>query len=106
MRDEDKTKEQLIAELVELRRRVAELETNLERLEELLWGVRIGEILIEMGYLTMSELREALEKQREADARLGKSLVEAGIITEEQLRTALREQIKRFQRHFEDTQES
>jgi hypothetical protein len=102
MRDEDKTREQLIGELVELRRRVAELESNSQRLEELLWGIRIGDILVEMGYLTMAELRKALEKQKEADARLGRSLVETGVITEEQLRTALREQIKRFQRHFED----
>jgi hypothetical protein len=95
MRDEDKTKEQLITELVELRHRNAELEAKSQRLEDF-WGVRIGEILIEMGYLTTPELKKAIEKQKEADARLGRFLVESGVITEEQLRAALREQIKRF----------
>jgi mevalonate kinase len=107
MMDEDKTKEQLIAELVELRKRVAELEmAEAERagLKEKS-SMRIGEILMEMGYLTKLQLERTLRKQ-EAEAlshmlnskqkRLGEILVDSGIITVEQLQTGLAEQKRRL----------
>lgn len=60
--------------------------------------LKIGEILVEMGCLTKSQLERSLQKQKEAhmlDRRhklLGEMMVEAGIITEDQLRSALIEQ--------------
>lgn len=107
MKDEDKTREQLIDELVELRRRVAELEASEAERKRLRKGqaVKIGEILMEMGCLTRLQLERSLEKQKEAEMlthmlehrhkRLGEILVETGIITEEQLNRALAEQTAR-----------
>ena len=62
--------------------------------------MQIGEILVEMGYLTTSQLRSALHAQALGHEHklLGRILVEAGIITEEQLRAALAEQLERFSR--------
>jgi len=108
MRDEDKTKEELLAELVELRRRVAELEGEREELEEEP-PPKIGEILVEMGYITMMQLEICLQKQREADRPgqrqrlLGEIMVESGIITSEQLLRGLAEQLKRLRLTREST---
>ena len=77
MRDEDRTKEQLIDELVELRRRNAELEDRTGQLigesaelrrriaesEEREQPLRTGEILVKMGYVTRQQLEETLKKQ-------------------------------------------
>ena len=108
MRDEDRTKEQLMAELIKLRRRNAELEDRtgqlmgelgelrrlIAELEEREQPLRTGEILVKMGYVTRQQLEEALIKQEEL-SRLGHRqkllsiMVESGTITEEQLRTVL-----------------
>ena len=102
MKDEGKTKEQLIDEVAELRRRVTEFESS-----EAGRKVRIGEILMEMGCLTKLQLVRYLQKQREEmdsyrrehrQKRLGEILLEAGIITEEELYEALAEQQRRRQR--------
>lgn len=108
MRDEDKTKEQLVEELAELRRQIAEfreVEATRKQVEKER-GTKIGEILIEMGYLTELQLERFLKKQKESemlsqmiDRRhklLGEIILEAGIITEEELRRALSEQITRL----------
>ncbi len=108
MRDEDKAKEQLIAELVELRQWVVDFEASeaeRKQLEEQR-AVKIGEILIEMGFLTDVQLKKSLKKQ-EAEIfdqmlsskrrRLGEIMVEAGIISEEQLQTGLEEQKRRLE---------
>ena len=104
MKDEEKTREQLMDELVELRRRIAELEASEAERKRLQKGrsVKIGEILMEMGFLTKLQLDRSLKKQKEAEMlthmlerkqrRLGKILVESGIVTEEQLHNALAEQ--------------
>ena len=110
MRDEDKTKEQLVEELAELRRQIAEfreVEATRKQVEKER-GIKIGEILIEMGYLTELQLERFLKKQKESemlsqmiDRRhklLGEIILEAGIITEEELRRALSEQITRLHR--------
>lgn len=110
MRDEDKTKEQLIGELAELRQQIAELgevEATRRKVEKER-GTKIGEILIEMGYLTELQLERFLKKQKESemlsqmiDRRhklLGEIILEAGIITQEELRHALSEQITRLRR--------
>lgn len=107
MKDEDKPREQLIDELVELRRRIAELEASEAERKRLQEGqaVKVGEILMEMGCLTRLQLQRSLEKQKEVEMlthmlerkhkRLGEILVEFGIITEEQLHSALAEQVTR-----------
>lgn len=46
---------------------------------------RIGDLLIERGYITRDQLDEALQKQPDVGKRLGAILVESGAITEEQL---------------------
>jgi CRP-like cAMP-binding protein len=99
MRDEDKTKQQLIDELMELRQRVEKFESL-----ETGRGLRIGEILMEMGCLTRLQLVRYLQKQKEEmenytrehrQKRLGEVLLESGIITEEDLHKALAEQQRR-----------
>jgi PAS domain S-box-containing protein len=97
MKDEDKTKEQLIDEIVELRREAAESTRMRFAAGQ---GLKIGDILIDMGLLTRSQLEESLEKQK-ADSvdhtpnhrPLGEILTESGVITAEQLYTALVEQL-------------
>lgn len=99
MRDEDKTKEQLIAELVGSRREIADFETSEV---DYMRGARIGEILIEMGYLTFSQLHRTLKKQKESDIlrhkRLGEIMIEQSLITIEERDTALVEQQRRLRR--------
>ena len=108
MGDEDKTQKQLMDELAELRQRVAkyeELETKRKQLEEKR-AVKIGEILIEMGFLTELQLKRSL-KEQEAEMigqmlnskrrLLGEIMVESGIITDEQLQSALKEQRRRLE---------
>lgn len=109
MRDENRTKKQLIDELVELRRQIAELKASADERRHVGEDppVRVGEILIEMGYLTRLQLERALRKQKEADVRgdshipVGRILAESGIITAEQLQTALAEQRVRLRHRVE-----
>ena len=67
---------------------------------------RIGEILMEMGYLTKIQLERSLQRQEEIhkikhrQKLLGEVMVESGIITDDQLRGALAEQQMRL-RHNE-----
>jgi hypothetical protein len=106
MRNEDKTKEQIIDELIdellELRRQTTELKGSKSESKQLPEspGMKIGEILIEMGYLHRSQLEEALRRQSEASGhrhkRLGQILIESGNINSEQLKLALEEQIIRL----------
>jgi PAS domain S-box-containing protein len=99
MKDEDKTKEQLIDELVELRREIADLKRMRLAAGE---GLKIGDILIDMGLLTRPQLEEFLEQQEVNNSnhtsgyehkRLGEILIESGVITAEQLYAALVEQL-------------
>jgi len=107
MRDEDKTREQLMDELAELRRRVAELEAPKPKGKVIKEnsGVKIGEILMEMGYLTRLQLERSLERQEARiinhmlntkHQRLGEIMVESGIITQKQLQNALARQMERL----------
>jgi len=107
MQDEDKAKEhiidELIDELAELRRRIIELRTSGAETKQLEQqrGMKIGEILVKMGYLTDLQLNTYLRKQKAEmlshlldyeQRKIGGILVESGIITEEQLQEALAEQ--------------
>jgi response regulator RpfG family c-di-GMP phosphodiesterase len=101
--DEDKTKEQLIAELVELRKENAELHKEVGDFEaaeiDFVRRVRIGEVLVDMGCLTSSQLQRTVQKQRESDIlrhkRLGDIMIQQGLITMEERDDALAEQYRR-----------
>ncbi|GAB6137123.1 type IV-A pilus assembly ATPase PilB [Halanaerobaculum tunisiense] len=54
---------------------------------------RLGDILVEAGFLTEAELSQALEKQQETDKRLGIVLEELGLVTEESVMEALEYQL-------------
>ena len=116
MGNQDEAKEQLIDELIdeliELRRRIIELEASGVESKQLyqMSGVKIGEILVEMGVLTISELRTYLRRQKTEvlahlldykQRRIGEILMESGVITEEQLRGALEEQRIRLRPHID-----
>lgn len=53
---------------------------------------RLGELLLERGWITRSDLRRALEQQRLLGGRVGTALVEAGALSEELLLRALAQQ--------------
>lgn len=108
MRDEYKTKKELINELLELHRWVHELESKTELIDELTQlrqrGIeleerereflKIGGILMERGYVTKQQLEEALKEQEKmrkegSKAMLLDIMVQSGIITGEQMRTVL-----------------
>lgn len=52
---------------------------------------RIGELLLERGYITQAQLEEGLAHQRQTRQRLGVALVQKGFIAESQLAKALSE---------------
>lgn len=53
-------------------------------------GMRLGEVLIDLGYLTEETLQKAVQQAEERpDTYLGQVLVEEGLVTEEQLARAL-----------------
>lgn len=54
---------------------------------------RLGDILIDAGYLTQEQLGEALEKQKELGKLLGVVLVDLGFVTQEQIFDAIQEQL-------------
>ncbi|MBF0448233.1 MAG: Flp pilus assembly complex ATPase component TadA [Magnetococcales bacterium] len=56
-------------------------------------GIRLGDGLVELGYLSQAQLLEFLQRQRSKN-RVGERLVEAGMITEAQLTKALDDQRK------------
>jgi len=93
VRDENKTREQLIDELAGLRKEIAEFE---ESELDYMRGVRIGEVLVQMGCITASQLQRALQRQKEEDIlrhkRLGEIMVEQGLITMEERDSALAKQ--------------
>ena len=52
--------------------------------------LKIGDVLIEQGYLTKEELESALEAQKDSNGmRLGEVLIERGYITENQMLQAM-----------------
>ena len=53
-------------------------------------NLKIGDVLIEQGYLTQEALEKALESQKQSDGkRLGEVLIEQGYITENQMLQAM-----------------
>lgn len=55
-------------------------------------GKRIGEILIEKGFITEAQLHDALLEQKVSDKFLGMILIDKGLITDHDLLEALSEQ--------------
>jgi len=55
-------------------------------------GKRIGEILIEKGFITEAQLHDALLEQKVSDKFLGMILIDRGLITDHDLLEALSEQ--------------
>ena len=55
--------------------------------------VRIGDILIEAGAITESQLQEALKQQKNSGKRLGRVLTELGFVDEDQLLNLLSKQL-------------
>ena len=47
-------------------------------------GLRVGDLLVQKGYMTDDQLSQALEVQREKKGKLGEVLIEMGFVTEEQ----------------------
>jgi two-component system cell cycle sensor histidine kinase/response regulator CckA len=104
MKDQDKTKEELINEIIDLRCQLSELEsieTERKKLKES-YSLKIGKILMEMGYLTKQQLDRSLQKQEEINISndtyktLGEVMIESGVITSEELHKGLAEQLKRL----------
>lgn len=54
--------------------------------------IRLGKILLRKGFITPSQLENALQAQQERPFRLGELLLQQGWLTEEQLKQALQEQ--------------
>lgn len=55
---------------------------------------RVGEILIDKGFLRQEQLEKALQVQRESSGlRLGQTLIRLGLITEDQLAECLAQQL-------------
>ncbi len=55
--------------------------------------MNLGEILVRKGFITQSEVEEALLAQREGQERVGAALVRLGLISQEQALEALSEQM-------------
>ena len=55
--------------------------------------LRLGDILIQQGYISEQQLKDALEKQKMTKSRLGDCLVESGILTNEEIAKALNIQL-------------
>jgi AraC-like DNA-binding protein len=59
-------------------------------------NIRIGELLIRAGFLSQTDLEEALEIAQTTDQRIGQVLLRSGFLTTQQLQYALsvQEQIR------------
>ena len=55
--------------------------------------LRLGDVLVNAGFLTNAKLEEVLPLQKESGKKLGEYLVEQGIVTEEKIAQALAEQM-------------
>ena len=55
--------------------------------------IRIGDLLVSAGYITESQLKEALSIQKEQGKRVGEVLQDLGYATEKQILTALADRL-------------
>jgi len=54
---------------------------------------RIGDILVDTGYITEDQLKEGLQRQAKTGERLGKAIMSLGYLTEDELLNVLSEQL-------------
>ncbi|WP_408956431.1 type IV-A pilus assembly ATPase PilB [Natroniella sp. ANB-PHB2] len=54
---------------------------------------RLGDILVEVGFITQEELQQALQEQKDSDKRLGQVMKEMGLITDQDVMEALEFQL-------------
>ncbi|MCK8816857.1 type IV-A pilus assembly ATPase PilB [Natroniella sulfidigena] len=54
---------------------------------------RLGDILVEVGFITQEELQQALQEQKGSDKRLGQVMKEMGLITDQDVMEALEFQL-------------
>jgi len=54
---------------------------------------KLGEMLVDAGVITLDQLQEALERQRESGVRLGEAVVELEMSTEDQVQDVLADQL-------------
>ncbi|MEZ5964049.1 MAG: DUF4388 domain-containing protein [Planctomycetota bacterium] len=59
-------------------------------------GLRLGEVLVGLGFLTRRQLERYLASNAEGDAVSGEKLLEAGMISDEELREALSYQVTKL----------
>jgi len=52
-------------------------------------GRRLGEILVDLGYVTQGQIEQVLQSKEDAYARLGQRLLHRGVINEAQLAYAM-----------------
>ena len=55
--------------------------------------LKLGEILVEQGFITQEQLQKAIDAQKKEKGRIGEVLVKLGIITEEDMTNALGSQL-------------
>ena len=55
--------------------------------------IRIGDLLVQKGYITDDQLSQALEQQREQKGKLGEVLISMGLVTEEQFAGVICDQL-------------
>ena len=46
--------------------------------------IRVGDLLVQRGYITEEQLTDALEEQQKTKGKLGQVLIDMGFVTEEQ----------------------
>jgi type IV pilus assembly protein PilB len=54
---------------------------------------KLGEMLVDAGVISLEQLQEALESQRESGKRLGEMVVEMQMCTEDEVQNVLAEQL-------------
>jgi hypothetical protein len=55
-------------------------------------SIKIGEVLVNKGYINSLELEKALQKQQDTGQKLGQILIEQGVLSQKELKVALNEQ--------------
>ena len=69
-------------------------------------GLRLGEILVELGFLTARQLERFLSSEEGAELLSGESLLKSGMISEEELHTALTVQVQELFHRLLETRNS
>lgn len=65
---------------------------NKQTNQSLFQSIKIGEILVNKGYINPLQLEEALHKQQATSQKLGEIFIEQGLLSQKELKVALNEQ--------------